>query len=63
MNQIKNFRRNRRPSESNLHQLLIEYDQKCHELKRHQSVIAEDLLRFNLLKPANLYNFNQDHNI
>ena len=47
----------------NLHELLVEYDQKRHELKRDQIVITESLLGFNLLKSANLNNLDQDRNI
>ena len=66
MNQIKNFnimKHFKRPSDMNLHELLVEYDQKRHELKRDQIVITESLLGFNLLKSANLNNLDQDRNI
>ena len=51
---FQNFESYRRASDTNIQQFLIEFDQRYHKLKQHQTTISEDLLGFKLLKAANL---------
>ena len=51
---LENFKSYRRASDTNIQQFLIEFNQRYHKLKRHQTTISEDLLGFKLLKAANL---------
>ena len=51
---LENFESYRRASDTDIQQFLIEFDQRYHKLKRHQTTISEDRLGFKLLKAANL---------
>ena len=48
----------KRPSDINLHQLLIEFDQKCYKLKRHQAVITGKLLGYKLSTHLTFHQIN-----
>ena len=48
------FEPNRGASDINNQQFLINFDQRYHNLKRHQTTISEDLIGFKLPKAANL---------
>ena len=51
---LENFESYRRASDTNIQQILIEFDQRYHKLKQHQTTISEDLHGFKLLKAATL---------
>ena len=51
----------KRASKTNIQQFLIAFDQRYHKLKRHQTIISEDLLSFKLLKAANLSSHHEQH--
>ena len=51
----------KRASKTNIQQFLIAFDQRYHKLKRHQTIISEDLLGFKLLKAANLSSHHEQH--
>ena len=53
---LENFESYKRTSETNIHDFLIEFDQRYTKLRKYQITMTEDLLGLKLLRAANLNN-------
>ena len=51
---LERFETYKRPPETSIQQFLVEFDQRCTRLKKHNTSVTDDLLGFKLLKSANL---------
>lgn len=56
---LENFEPYKWASDTNIPQFLIEFDQRYHKLKQHQTTISEDLFGFKLMKATKLLSHHE----